>query len=411
MKNLLALFILGFCHHSICAQDSFQMESYLATALTDQSLERYQSQLNFLDNNNYNAPWLSRVELRVGSENATIKPNQYRVRLSPTTPSEIIANKRYYEQHINVINTQHKIAVVDALMNRYRLIIKLANLLDRKKLLQERIDFQKQFIENIGMERDQSLELKDIISIQADQSKYLLKQEEIETLIAHTLHFIQFDYGDASNDYDSIINLITIDEIKRHINGISVQKEMYNLEAEAIKNELELSRRDLKIEKAESRSNMGYIQGNYDSQKGNELNEHIGFQVGLRIPIVNSKKPSLNRQKIQLIEEERKTESRLSLLNQNQKLNDLLFMRLLSRYQLILDRIKIAEGIPKSNPNHLDWSQILDLKNYQLQLFEEKVETEKTIREAYIGSLNDRGVLIGTPVINYLSKNFSVIKR
>lgn len=398
------------CYSSIHAQDTFRMESYLATALTDQSLERYHSQLNFLEGNNYNSPWLNRVELRVGSEDANASLNEYRVRLSPTNPAEIKANKVYHAKQVNVINTQRKIAISDALTNRYRLIIDLAYLLGAQQLLQERISFQNQLNESIGKGGDKNFNLKDIISIQADQSKHLLKQEEIETSIAQTLYFIELDYKGTSSEYEPLSDLIGIEQIKGYIDRILEQSEMPSLKAQALKSVLELDRQELKIDAAESRSNIGYIQSNIDTERGNELNERIGFQVGVRIPIVNPDKPSLNRKKVKLLEEEAKTESRLSLLDEKQKLNDMLLQRLLDRYQIMLERIEISEAIPVSSINQVEWSQIIALKNYQLQLLEDKVETEKLIREAYIDFLNGRGMLVGTPIINYLSKSFNIVE-
>ena len=402
-------FVASTCF-SVYAQDVFQMERYLATALADQTLERYQAQLNFLGENDYDVAWVNRLELRIGSEDANASLNQYRIRLSPTNPAEIKANKRYYEQHLNVLNTQKKIAVSEALMNRYGLIIDLAYLLDKQHLLKERIKFQNMFIQNMSSKSDQSLNLKDLVTVQTDQSKNMLRLEEIETLIAQTLHYIQLDYSDLPLPNQPLKNLVSIAQIKNYVELAAGQSNMNSLEAEMIKSELELTRLDLNIEKAEARSNIGYIQSNIDTDKGNSWSDHIGIQLGVRVPIVNPDKPALNRQKVKLLEDEAKTASKLTQLEQEQKLNDMLLQRLLNRHQLILERIALIETIPVSGSSQVDWNQILSLKNYQLQLLEEKAETEKQIREAYINSLNTRGLLVGTPIINYLSETFSPIE-
>lgn len=410
MKILFILLaLLSWCT-SIYAQDSFDMERYLATALGDQSLERYQSQLSFLENNNYNTPWINRLELRVGSEDANASLNQYRLRVSPSNPSEIKANKKYHEQQIKTLNTEHKIALNEALVNRYKLLIDLIHLLKKQKLLQERIDFHNTLTQSIHKGGNQNLNLKDLISLQSDQSKYLLKHEEIETLITYDLYYINLDYGDANLSETFTQDLISIDQIKGYIKMASEQTESQSLVAEEIENKLELNRQELKIEKAESRSNIGYIQSNIDTDRGNELNEHIGFQVGLRIPIVNPDKPNLNRKKVDLIEEEEESKSKLSLINETQKLKGLLLQRLLDRYQIVTDRIELAETITISNTNQVDWNQIADLKNYKLELYNEKIDTEKLIQDAYIDFLDTRGLLIGTPLLNYLSKNFTPIE-
>lgn len=410
MRIAVIISILMPWHYSIYAQETFQMEKYLTTALTDQSLELYQSQLNFLEDNNYNAPWINRLELRVGSDDANISLDQYRVRVSPTNPAEIKANKRYHEQHVKSLNTEHKIALSEALINRYRLIIDLASLLQKQDLLQERIDFQEQFIQSISNSGSQNLNLKNIISLQSDQSKHLLKQEEIETLITYDLYYIKLDYGDISLENTFTNELISVEQIKGYISMTLEQTGLQNLVALDVTNKLELNKQELKIDQAESRSNIGYIQSSIDTDRENKISESIGFQVGLRIPIVNPDKPSLNRKKVELIEDKVKTEAKLSLIDQNQELNDVILQRLLNRHQILLDRIALAETITISNTSQIDWSQIAALKNYKLQLSEEKTETEKLIREAYISFLDTRGLLVGNPIINYLSKNFNPIE-
>jgi len=408
--RIISIFIFAasfFC--AVNAQEAFEMERYLASAFTDQTLENSQSQLNFLGENNYNAPWLNRLELRVGSEDANASLNQYRIRLSPTNPAEIKANKKYYKQHLNVLDAQQKVAFNEALMNRYGLILDLAYLANRQLILKERIKIQNLFIQNMAGGSDQNLSLKDLVDVQTDQSKNLLRLEEIESLIAQTLHFIQLDYGTFSLESQPIKELISISQIKNYISLSAENGELRSLEAESIKNELELNRLELNIDKAEARSNIGYIQSNIDTERGKTWNEHIGIQIGVRIPIVNPDKPSLNRQRVELLEEEAKTESKLLQLEQDQKLNAMVLERLLNRYQLVLDRITVAEALPLTGASQVDWGQVLALKNYQFQLLEEKAETEKQIREAYLDYLEKRGILVGTPIINYLSTHFSPI--
>jgi hypothetical protein len=277
-------------------------------------------------------------------------------------------------------------------------------------VLKERIKFQNIFIQNISKGGDQNLNLKDLVAVQNDQTKNILKLEETETLIEQTLHYIKIDYGEINIGSNSISNIINVAQIKTFVDLALGQVELNSLEAEALKRELELNRLELNIEKAEARSGIGYIQSNIDTDKGDSWSDHIGFQVGVRIPIVNPDKPKLNRQRVELLETEAKTASKLTQLEQEKMLNDMFLKRLINRYQIVLDRILVAEGLPLTSTSQVDWSQILALKNYQLQLLEEKIEIEKQVREVYLDFLNTRNILVGTPMLNYLSQSFSPIE-
>lgn len=385
------------------------MELYLSSALKDQSLERYRSQLDFLDENNYNAPWISRLELRVGNEDAYSSINQYRLRLSPTTPAEIKANKRYYEHHLSVLNSQQQLAINNALFTRYMLIIEFNYLLERKQLLQEQIKFHDNFIKRLTTSNIGNLNLKDLVAVQNEQSKTLFKLEEIEASIAEILFYISIDYKNDQTDFLPIKEIIQISQIKTYLEIASANENAQNLEAEIIKSELELNRLEWDVDKAKSRSNIGYIQSNVDADRGNEFGDKVSFQVGVRIPIVNPSKPNLNRKAVELLEDEAKADSKIIKIKQEQELNNILFLRLLNKYQVVLDRISLADSMVTSPLSQMEWGQIIALKNYQLQLLEEKLETERQIRKEYVDFINSTKSLLGPPIHNYLSASLSPV--
>ena len=95
----------------------------MKTAYEDQDLELYHSQLDFLGSNKYNSPWLNRVEFRIGTEDANLSMDEYRLRLSPTNPSEIKANKIYHRKQISSINAEYSVALNKALKNRYQMLL------------------------------------------------------------------------------------------------------------------------------------------------------------------------------------------------------------------------------------------------------------------------------------------------
>lgn len=392
----------------LVAQNVFDVEPYLKAAFNDQAVSAFDSQLNFLNNNNYNSPLLQRVEIRVGSEGLATTPEEYRLRLSPSNPSEIKANRVYHKKQIGSLNAERTIAVSDALYNRYRLIIDLANLIELKKLINKRIVYQKK-LSGFTNENGSTINIKDLVSLHSNQTKLLLRQEELATRMIELVHLIELDFPGVSTSVDSVANLVKVPQIKEFsTRAIDLNS---NIRFDALKQDLELDEQELKIEKAEARSNIGYIQSNYDTDKKGDFVDQIGFQVGVRLPIVNPDKPKLNRIRVDLIEQKAETETKLNELQQTIELKKKLLLREISRYETILERINSANTIPVSGNMNIEWQQIMLLKNYQFALLEEKIKSESKIRETYIEILNYEGKLISSPIRNYLSSKRSELNK
>ena len=399
------LFLFWILANFVIAQRSFEMEPFLKAAFNDRTLKSYQLQTKFLEQNNYNFPLLHRVELRIGNEEYTETPNQFRVRLSPSNPAEIKANKKYYNKQLTSINSRQQIALSDVLYNRYLLIIELAVLLELKELTENQINSQVELSGKIDNSLV-NLKLKDVIALQSNQTKFLLSKEEIESKIIETNYFIKSHYPGMPEKVDSISNLIQVSEIKKYLKYITAEDNLENVRIAALRNQLELDEQKLEIEKAEARGNIGYIQSNFDDGKNGNFNQKLAFQVGIRLPIVNPDKPKINRLKVDLLEEKTEVKNKIELLNERSILNNELLNRMIIRHELILERVKIAKEITISRGGNIDWEQIIDLKNYQYSLEAEKIKSEKNIRKQFIDFLNTKGYLVKSPVINYLSNNF-----
>mgnify|MGYP007029169198 CR=1 FL=1 len=62
----------------------------------------------------------------------------------------------------------------------------------------------------------------------------------------------------------------------------------------------------------------------------------------------------------------------------------------------------------------MEKEDITELKEIQIELLnllEEKIETEKQIREAYVGFVNANSSLVGTPILNFLSSSFNAVTQ
>ncbi|RJE71732.1 hypothetical protein [Reichenbachiella sp. MSK19-1] len=407
MMRYLILLLIGMyaITYQAHGQMTFSIEGYLATALEDQALERYRAQKQFLSDNNYNSPWLNRVELRVGSEDANASLNEYRLRLSPTNPAEIKANKIYYNQHLESLTTKHQIVLNEALKNRYLMVIDLIDLTQQEKYLSKRIQLEEKILQNNAQ---QGMELKDIIVFQSNQTKHLLQHQEIKTQSLVTRYYIGLDYGISDTLTIDTDHLITVAQIKHYLTSTALADHQ-NLAIIEAEQELALNQQMLKIDKAEARSNIGYIQGNIDTERGADINDHLGFQVGIRLPIVNPDKPKLNRDRVKLIDEAAKVEATKSLVQNESKLNTLQLDAWIAQYEMLRQRQALAQKIQVNANIAVDWAELSKLKNYHLDLDMELAQLEKKIRIAFIEYLDQKGLLANSPLINYLSRDFQPI--
>lgn len=400
------LLIFGF-NLSVIAQE-VTMEEYLRTALQDQSLERFRAQQDFLGQNKYNSPWLNRVELRVGSDDAEADLNDFRVRVSPANPFEVKANKVYHDKQLKHIGAQYEVDLGKALKNRYMLIIDRNFYVSSDSMLEA---YQRDLInirQNFALLGLGGIDAGDIVDIQSDEALLELKQAQVKYELDENAYHMRLDL--PGREWIRLFSdIVTIDKI----NQLLLEQETLGnwsspVVAEA-EQELALEEQMLKIEKAESRSNIGYIQGAYDMDRGNELNEHLGFQVGIRLPLVNPDKPKLNRDRVDLIDEEMQVQATRVRESNRQGLALIRLKHLLNKYEIIERRLQQAMEYRLSLSAEIDLGDAIKLRKYQQRLQELKAEILRQTLMAFVEYLDVTGLMVQRPLINYLSADFKPI--
>ena len=266
----------------------FDMEGFLVTAESDLSLNPAQAKLDFLTKNNYNGPWISRVEFRTRSNNADFSQEDFRLRFTPANPGELKANKRYYSKQVDLLNLEYQEEFNIALKRRYKIMID--HFFESEKItnLKKQLEINRQLIElmNSGTAA-YSMNLGDLIDTESDELDLSLsiessriKLDEIEFLIRDAYEFVgEIEWKDEEViEVQDILNLFA--EFKDHPTG----QHVYLTKIDQ-RNKLAAER--FNVEKSESLRNIGYFQAEYDTDRGNEPSEHFGYQIGIRIPIVN----------------------------------------------------------------------------------------------------------------------------
>lgn len=411
LRNFHIFLVLVLLTFPFPGLSQFTMEAYLNTAFDDQDLERYHSQMDFLENNNFNSPWLNRVELRVGTEDANFSMDEFRLRLSPTNPSEIKANKLYHQKQLNSLNTEYKIALNKALKNRYQLLLDHYFLSRQLRIFETKQAQNSELIKNLNLMGLQKLDAGDVISIESDISDLMLSIEEVKMEIGETVFYMALDLTAASKiDWDNI-STVTIDQIRNFIDSENHDEDHENIYVREAEDNLILEQQLLKISKTEARSNIGYLQGNFDTNRGNSFEDHFGMQIGVRLPIVNPDKPDLNRDRFKLIEDEKEVDATKLLIRRRSDLLSIRLKHLFNQYDIVSERILQSSKIISSMSikGSIDILEIIDRKNYQLDLIEKQLKIETETIDTFIDYLDINGHLAASPIKNYMSATFLLL--
>ena len=159
----------------------------------------------------------------------------------------------------------------------------------------------------------------------------------------------------------------------------------------------------------DSFGNIGFMQANMDLDQGSTFNDHLGFQIGVSIPIVNRKKADLARDRFELIESQNDVDQTYeevdidlqSITKKVTSLNQLLVLieEKVSRCDVLLERIQ-------QNPTP---GAILKFEQYKVELSAQRNNVYKDLLIAYIEYVDISGLLASNKDQNYLSPTLTSI--
>jgi len=403
-------FLLLFIYQSMSAQ--FSMSEFLTQAKNDIRLYENEQKSQFLEKNPYKSPWIQRSEFRVRTNDFDISADDYRFRINPTNPFEIRANKQYYQMEFNLLLSEYQKALNAALNERYQLILdyleksSMQQIKEKQVLLiEDELKLHNTEINNPGFSLIDYLETKeDLIQTQLEYNELYHQSELINVEI-------KSKYAFSGRILPEHINLVDINTLKNWLNTIFIGYDTTNnIHVDNLQQENLLTEQRIKLERAEDRRNIGYLQAEYDRERGNEFYDHMGFQIGIRIPLTNPDRPDMNRSKIDLIEDQADAVVRIAEINIRSELLRIKLNYLLDQYATISKNInesdfpKILSIIQDIKPEDLLKAQ---RSVFRLERLENQIKWE--IYKSYIDYLYFTGQLIELPLRNYLSADLTEI--
>ena len=377
----------------------------LSSQFSEYELSVLDARKDLLEENKFNSPWFRELDFRVRSNDTEVDLEDYRLRLGLLNPKEIKANRKYYQLLLDQQSLERKKLINDILLRRYELLIE-------HFYISNTLTINAGYVQELQQLRDLVInETSDIAEV-VDLEMEITKLELRNTNLRQQLEIVQLGLGIAENNSlkwnnDHVVNPLDVNNIISLNSGDNRPLGVLEIEQELEREETILS-----IKKAESFSNLGYIQAEYDSDRGNDFERHFGFQIGIQIPVFNRDRPNIQRRQLEIVEDR----AELEMIKQEELVR---FSEYKSNIKHLVDQYAIVE----KSFSKLDTLKALTTQNgatiksysalaeYDYFLLSRGITLQSNLLRQYVQLLHLQGILSDEPYVNYLSsglENFSI---
>ena len=373
----------------------FSVDEFLSRAATELDIQTIRAQQQYMKDANFRSPLLREVEFRMRARDMQSGLEDYRFRVAPLNPFERRANKEHTELLAMQMESESLVAFSSVLNRRYKLLIEYHYLTAMKEI---GILENERYRQLMRARRHQENAGEELIEMDRRILLNELQLEDLEAEMRELAYFIRMDYS-FSGDIDfSGFTMVSVEQVSDHLSGPGGGQNIFVLNEE---NKAKVSEADWEINKQESFSNIGYLQAEYRTYRGETLGENLGFQLAFQLPIVNPDRPDLARRRLDVIEDQQdvkevEREVDITLFSRE---NDLKTM--IAQYRRLDEKIASFDAIPPSNYSNAD--ALLELVNYKNDLIRRRAGLYERILSQYIDWLHYKGILASDPLLNYLS--------
>ena len=377
------------------AAAQFNVEEYLSRAATEIDIQTIRAQQQYMRDANFRSPLLREVEFRMRARDMQSGLEDYRFRVAPLNPFERKANKEHTQLLAMQMESESLVAFSSVLSRRYKLLIEYHYLSAMKEI---GIRENERYRQLMKARRHQGNTGEELIEMDRRILLNELQLDDLEAEQRELAYFIRMDYS-FSGDIDlGGFSMVSVEQVRDHLSGPGSGQNIFVLNEE---NKAKVSEADWEINKQESFSNIGYLQAEYRTYRGETLGENLGLQLAFQLPIVNPDRPDLARRRLDVIEDQQEVkeverEVDMTLFSRE---NDL--KTKISQYQRLEEKIASFDALPASNFSNAD--ALLELVNYRHDLVRRQAGLYENILRLYIDWLHYKGVLSTDPLLNYLS--------
>ncbi len=392
MKYLVVCF-LTLVNVSVYCQSS--LTRILSAPVNDEDYLIALKQQQYIENHKFNSPWLRELEVRMRSDDKQLNIDEYRMRLGLINPAEVLANRKY-NSLIAEYNQAEKASIInDVLKLRYELLIEYHYLLSKEKLTNQLIQ-RREKQQKIRIDLNPNLDK--IVDLEQGILKGRLALVELENkqdLISKQIR----QFSSLMPESEAFDQLISPEQIILRLDT-SIDESQLLAEKQldlAVKEQL------LKIDKAEAYSNIGYIQGDYDISQGDVFSDHLGFQMGVSLPIFNTDRPKLQRDELKLVDDQVKNELLLDKTkNRIYSLKDKISSAY-EQYKIVMEsEIKLNKWKEMSEGLSADQGTFNELAGFEDFVNNSKLELHVEMLNLYITFMHEKSELNGSSPTNQI---------
>ena len=398
---------------SISMRAQVTMQEFLRSVKADYNVSSYEAQISYLDAKTYRLSPLQRLEFRTRSNQLDPDRQDYGLRFTPANPWEIRNNNHYFQQYRSVLSFERDLALKDALIARYSLIIDLLYFREIKTLkeaAQRLVNTQVSIMEK--QRQSDFFNAEDYVELKLDQMDRAVEFEEANFDLLNQFRKLEGAYPAASEQtvdwsYDHILSMERVGYVIDSLYGLQLTPVSLKYRESMI----DLANQEYKLEK--SNFNVGFVQAQYEPYRVEQDRQPWNVSLGVTIPITNPNKGDMTKRKLEAIEaeherDETKEEIKTMTISSREQLKSLIL-----RYQDIKQKIQALNvgalsstltAIRDENP-----MATVRFNENLLKLRAIEVKLRQSILTTYIEFLGHTDFIQQQPLINFLSPRLESI--
>lgn len=361
--------------------------------------------LSFLLSSPQHLPLVEKMEFRTETDEFDLGEQEYLFRMSFNGSKARKAQDDLTKRNVALLESLGEVRIRESLWYRYRQIVDWYYLDMEAKLLQDEkglLEEKKGLCEKLMYEGNKMDLIEEFLRNEEDLAK--LRRDSLH--LAAYLPFLFESLGLESNtsfqlDRDDWISVAKMRYVLEHLGEGFLLNAEYALQSA----ELQFAQSELALETAESKRILDFVQLKHRRDDKLNLPKEFSIGLGINLPIRSTSRSKLNREKLNIFEEERKME-RLEedLLKKGRK--ELTTFGVLFDEYMYLSNYLLQNGKEEilsrhiHNPN-VELLTIFQLKESELKHKNDLLKLERELCLAYLQILELKGVSME---INYLSE-------
>ena len=398
---------------SISTRAQVTMKEFLRSVKSDYEVSSYEAQISYLDAKTYRLSPLQRLEFRTRSNQLDPDRQDFGLRFTPANPWEIRSNNHYFQQYKSVLSFERDLALKDALIARYSLIIDVLYFREIKTMKEEAQRLVNAQVSIMEKQRQSDFfNAEDYVELKLGQMDRTVEFEEASFDLLNQFRKVEGTYPAASEltvdwKYEQVLSVERVGQVIDSLYGLQLTPVSLKYRESMI----DLANQEYKLEK--SNINVGFVQAQYEPYRVEQDRKPWNVSLGVTIPITNPNKGDMTKRKLEAIEaeherDETKAEIKTLTISSREQLKSLML-----RYQDIKQKVHALNvGALSSTLNAIrDENPMATIRFNEnlLKLKSIEVKLRQSILTTYIEFLGHTDNIQQQPLVNFLSPRLEVI--